>query len=138
MSTPARTRKSRQRDRIRELLETERVHVTANWVYDRLREEFPSLSLGNVYRNLNILVENGDANRLPFGSTFDVYESAREPHYHFLCEECGRIEDVHIPRALQREIGDAIRADSGHRVSRTAVEFHGVCRHCAENRRTDT
>ncbi|WP_026245075.1 Fur family transcriptional regulator [Alkalispirochaeta alkalica] len=126
----AKVRKSRQRDRIRELLEKERIHVTASWVYDQLREEFPTLSLGNVYRNLNILVRQGEVNRLPFGSTFDVYEAARKPHYHFVCERCGAIEDVAVPGSLQDQLDSLVDDASGHRLHRTTVEFHGICRAC--------
>ncbi|TVR69649.1 MAG: transcriptional repressor [Spirochaetaceae bacterium] len=128
----SRTRKSKQRDRILELLENERIHVTANWVYDQLRKEFSALSLGNVYRNLNILVEQGEVNRLPFGSTFDVYEAARDPHCHFVCEGCGLIEDVPMPRSLQQTMDQAVLDETGHTVSRTTVEFHGWCRQCRE------
>lgn len=128
------TRRSKQRTRILELLENERVHVTANWVYDQLREEFPTLSLGNVYRNLNILVEQGAINRLPFGSTFDVYEACREPHYHFICDLCGTIEDVPVPPALQRKLTEAVHTATPHRVSHTTVEFHGTCETCRDRR----
>jgi Fur family transcriptional regulator, peroxide stress response regulator len=123
-------RKSRQRERIRQLLEAERVHVTANWVFDQLRSEFPNLSLGNVYRNLNILVEQGEANRLPFGSTFDVYEAARDPHCHFVCEQCGSIEDVTITKTLQSRLEESVRSEAGHAVNGMSVDFHGICRAC--------
>ncbi len=132
----SRTRRSRQRERILELLENERIHVTANWVYDQLRGEFPTLSLGNVYRNLNILVDQGEVIRLPFGSTFDVYEACREPHCHFVCEVCGQIEDVPMPRTLQRKIDDLVLETGGHSVSKTTVEFHGTCRSCLEKQVT--
>lgn len=128
----SRTRKSRQRDRILALLEDKRIHVTANWVYDQLREEFPTLSLGNVYRNLNILVEQGEVNRLPFGSTFDLYEAAREPHCHFVCDQCGLIEDVPMPRSLQQDMDRIVLEETGHSVMRTTVEYHGWCQKCRD------
>lgn len=130
MAGSGRTRKSKQRDRILELLEDSRIHVTANWVYDQLRQEFPTLSLGNVYRNLNILVEQGEVNRLPFGSTFDVYEAAREPHCHFVCDKCGAIEDVPMPRQLHQRMDRMIHEETGHTVTGAVVEFHGWCRAC--------
>jgi Fe2+ or Zn2+ uptake regulation protein len=57
-------RKSRQRDRILEILQNTKSHPTADTIYLMLKEEFPDLSLGNVYRNLNILVETGMIQRL--------------------------------------------------------------------------
>lgn len=125
-------RKSRQRERILELLESEHIHVTANWIYDRLRPEFPTLSLGNVYRNLNILVEQGLATRLGFGSTFDVYEATREPHYHFVCDRCGSIEDIEVPGDLQNAVETWIADHHGHRITDRTVEFRGICRTCRD------
>jgi Fur family peroxide stress response transcriptional regulator len=121
-------RKSKQRDRILELLKSDHIHVTANWVYDQLRREFPTLSLGNVYRNLNILVEQGLANRLGFGSTFDVYEARREGHFHFICDTCGAIEDIEVPLEQHHLIDGWIGTEEGHSVS--SVEFHGQCSRC--------
>jgi Fur family transcriptional regulator, peroxide stress response regulator len=121
-------RKSKQRDRILELLQSDHIHVTANWVYDQLRREFPTLSLGNVYRNLNILVEQGLANRLGFGSTFDVYEARREGHIHFICDTCGAIEDIEIPAEQHHLISGWVSREEGHTVS--SVELHGQCSRC--------
>jgi Fe2+ or Zn2+ uptake regulation protein len=121
-------RKSKQRDRILELLRSDHIHVTANWVYDQLRREFPTLSLGNVYRNLNILVDQGMANRLGFGSTFDVYEARREGHFHFICDTCGAIEDIEVPADQRHLINSWIGSDEEHTVS--SVELHGQCSRC--------
>jgi Fur family peroxide stress response transcriptional regulator len=121
-------RKSKQRQRILELLQSGHIHVTANWVYDELRNEFPTLSLGNVYRNLNILVDQGLANRLGFGSTFDVYEANREGHLHFICDRCGAIEDIELPEQQSRVMRTWIENDRGHRISN--MEVHGVCESC--------
>lgn len=123
-------RRSRQRERILSLLQRERVHVTANWVYDQLRIEFPTLSLGNVYRNLNILVDQGQAVRLPFGSTFDVYEAYREPHCHFVCDRCGTIEDVFVPQEHQLAVREHVEAATGHHVLHQELDLRGVCRSC--------
>jgi len=62
------TRKSRQRDRILEVLRQTQSHPTAKWLFDRVRKQFPNLSLGTVYRNLGILVKQGLVSRLEFGS----------------------------------------------------------------------
>ncbi|MFO8044230.1 MAG: transcriptional repressor [Alkalispirochaeta sp.] len=126
MST--KVRKSKQRQRILELLESGHIHVTASWVYDQLRNEFPTLSLGNVYRNLNILVDQGLANRLGFGSTFDVYEANREGHFHFICDRCGAIEDIELPEQQSRLVRTWIENDRGHRISN--MEVHGLCNSC--------
>lgn len=126
--TEVRRRRSRQRQRILDLLARTDSHPTANWLHDHLRTEFPSASLGNVYRNLAILEEEGHVRRLTFGSTFDRYEIAAEDHIHFVCDACGGIYDLPAPSCdeLMRDVA----AGHGHRVDHVRVELHGMCSDC--------
>ncbi len=89
-------RKSKQRQKILGILKSTKSHPPASWIYDKLKPEFPSLGLGNVYRNLSILVERGCLQELKFGSTFDRYDGKVNPHYHFICESCGAIKDIEM------------------------------------------
>ena len=81
-------RRSKQRERILELLQSTEAHPTASWVFGKLRKEFPNLSLGTVYRNIGILIQQGLLSRIAFGSTFDRLDANTKPHYHFICENC--------------------------------------------------
>lgn len=128
-------RKSKQRDRILEVLRHTRSHPTANWVYDQLKGEFPSLSLGNVYRNLNILVDQGLVERLDFGSTFDRYEAKIDPHVHFVCESCGAIYDIDIPETLDEQLLQHVREHTDFEVTRQRMEVFGLCSECRERER---
>lgn len=103
-------------------------HPTANWLHDQLRTEFPSASLGNVYRNLSILEEEGRVRRLTFGSTFDRYEIVDEDHIHFICDACGGIYDLPF-QGYEQLVADHA-AGRGHRVDHVRVEVHGVCSDC--------
>ena len=87
-------RQSKQRNRILELLRSTDRHPTADWLYQQLKNEFPYLSLGTVYRNLGTLIEQGLVKKIHFGSTFDRFEAKTQPHYHLICESCGNIIDV--------------------------------------------
>jgi Fur family peroxide stress response transcriptional regulator len=102
-------KRSRQRERILELLQGTGAHPTADWLYDRLKGEFPNLSMGTVYRNLNILVEQGLINRID-------------------CEKCGAIIDLPLPidEALNRRVDEA----TPFAVSRHRIEFYGTCDRC--------
>ena len=123
-----RYRTSRQRERILELLRSTGTHPTATWLYDRLKEEFPGLSMGTIYRNLHILQEQGLAGRIDFGSTFDRFDANMEPHYHFVCERCGAIVDLDLPP--EDELETRVERRTGFQVSRHRVEFYGVCAAC--------
>ena len=122
-------RRSRQRDRILELLRSTESHPTANWLYGRMRKEFPALSLGTIYRNIGILVQQGLISRIAFGSTFDHLDANMKAHYHFVCESCGSISDLDIPP--REEIDTSLYASLGYVVHGHEMEFHGLCPKCA-------
>lgn len=126
--SPKKYRNSKQRQRTLEILRSTDIHPTATWVYDQLRNEFPSLSLGNVYRNLRILAAQGEILELKFGSTFDRFCANITPHYHFVCESCGSIKDVDIPQA--EELNKKVENSTNYRVNHHRLEFYGYCDEC--------
>ena len=121
-------KRSRQRDRILSALMETDCHPTADWVYARLKPEFPDLSLGTVYRNLNILVEMGLITRIDNGSSFDRYDARREPHHHFVCEKCGSILDLALP--VDAGLEDRISRQTGLTIKRHKIDFFGICTQC--------
>jgi Fur family peroxide stress response transcriptional regulator len=122
-------KRSRQRERIYELLKGTGTHPTASWLYDRLRSEFPDLSMGTVYRNLNILVEQGLIRKIDFGSTFDRYDANTGPHYHFMCERCGSITD--LPTPIDESLNERVERTTGFKTHRHRIEFYGLCGRCS-------
>jgi Fe2+ or Zn2+ uptake regulation protein len=121
-------RQSRQRERILQLLKETDTHPSADWLYARLKNEFPKLSLGTVYRNITILIEQGLVQKIHYGSTFDRFEANPEPHYHLICEVCGKIEDFQIP--IYEEINQQASANSNFSINRHMIEFFGLCPKC--------
>ena len=113
-----------------ELLQSTRTHPTANWLYGRLRKEFPDLSMGTVYRNIGILIQQGFINRIAFGSTFDHLDANMKSHYHFICEKCDSITDLEVlPDKSLNAWPDKSR---GFTVSRHEIEFYGLCPKCSK------
>ena len=123
-------KRSKQRDRILELLQETDVHPTADWLYQKLKEEFPSLSMGTVYRNLAILQDQKLVQKLPFGSTHDRYEATKMPHYHLVCEKCGCVQDFEMP--MYSEINEQAQQMSSFNISSHRIEFFGLCEKCQE------
>jgi len=121
-------RRSRQRQRILELLQSTGRHPTADWIYDQLKGEFPNLSMGTVYRNLNILLEQKRLRKIDFGSTFDRFDANLGPHYHFVCERCGAIIDLEIP--VDGTLNGRVGASTPFTVRSHRIEFYGLCDRC--------
>lgn len=123
-------RNTRQRQQIYELLARSRSHPTADWVYQQLKPDFPSLSLGTVYRNLRVLCEEGSVRELRAGGTLmSRFEGRTETHPHVVCRKCGAIEDCDIAIDAQLETR-AARATAFH-VEHHHLSFVGLCPQCA-------
>jgi len=123
-----RRRKSKRRERIFEEIQSSHQHPTAQAVYERLKAEMPSLSLGNVYRNIAILLEEGRLQAGEFGSGTVRYDAVVEPHSHFVCERCGAVSDFPMP--ADAGITAAARRLSPHRISGHTIRFYGTCAGC--------
>ena len=87
---------SRQREAILLYLRSTKSHPTAENVYTEIRKEFPKISLGTVYRNLNLLVDQGEILRLNCGDGVEHFDAKTEPHNHFACRTCGAVIDLPI------------------------------------------
>ena len=121
-------RYSKQRELIYQCLMETHEHPTAEMLYNWLKPENPSLSLGTVYRNLNLLADEGIITRMPF--PVERYDANTEPHPHFRCRKCGAVYDlegVEYDALLDEKIGVL----SGHQVDRHDLVFSGICTHCA-------
>lgn len=119
------TRYSKQREQIFESLMATREHPSAEMLYQSLKSTFPSLSLGTVYRNLNLLVEEGRAVRIPFA--VNRYDGNIMPHPHFFCTDCDALYDLQIPVDTTL---DATVEELGFHVDRHELIFKGICARC--------
>ena len=69
-------------------------HPTAEDLYDEVRAELPTLSLGTVYKTLAELVELGEVQTVETGDGRAHYDPNTAPHAHSICRQCGLLEDV--------------------------------------------
>lgn len=119
---------SRQREVIKEFLKTRKDHPTADTVYMNVREQYPNISLGTVYRNLTLLADIGEIQRLRVGDSVDHFDADVSPHYHFVCTECGSVID------LEMDSIDNIIATAGMnfdgKITGHVTYFHGYCGNC--------
>jgi Fur family transcriptional regulator, peroxide stress response regulator len=126
-------RKSRQRERIYEFIRSRMDHPTAQHVHAALKKEMPSISLGNVYRNINILVEEGRITRREFGDGLEHYDAIPGLHYHFICDTCKMLTDFPMP--LQDLVMKKARGMSRHRISGHTIQFFGTCDTCRKRKK---
>ena len=121
-------RYSRQRELIYEALRQTEQHPTAEMIYQWLKPANPSLSLGTVYRNLNLLADEGEIRRMAF--PVERYDAKTMPHPHFCCDQCGAVYDLHLP--YDAELDRQALLASGHDGTGHEVVFHGICTKCKQ------
>ena len=116
-------RMTRQRQIILEELRKVDSHPSADEVYEMVRKRLPRISLGTVYRNLEILSELGEIQKLELGGDLKRFDRKPNKHYHIRCLNCGRVDDAPIAPLNQVEdelYGATVYTIIGHR-----LEFEG-------------
>ena len=132
MITETRTfeRNTRQRQAILEELQKLASHPTASELYEVVRQRLPRISLGTVYRNLELLAQSGKVRKLMTSAAEARYDGNLTRHYHLSCDRCGRIEDLYdIPVSMPGNISDSA---AGWEIVSHRLEFVGLCPICRQ------
>jgi Fur family ferric uptake transcriptional regulator len=125
---------TRQRQVILEAIKKVCTHPTADKVYEMTRELLPKISLGTVYRNLEMLSQHGLIQKIEIGSTQKRFDGNVDSHCHVRCISCGCVDDVMIDPLIT--IGKDLGRLSKYKIIGHRVEFIGVCPRC-KNKRPD-
>ncbi|WP_457572898.1 Fur family transcriptional regulator [Desulfolithobacter sp.] len=129
MNAPAgMIRLTTQRQIILEELSKVTSHPTASELYDMVRKRLPRIGLGTVYRNLELMAENGMILKLEVGGTQKRFDATTDPHYHIRCSSCGKVDDIDVP--VIKDLVDAACASSSYQILGHHVEFTGICPTC--------
>ncbi len=119
---------SRQREAIKEFMMTRKDHPTADTVYTHMREEFPNISLGTVYRNLQLLTDLGELQKVRVGDGLDHFDADTSLHYHFYCRQCGAVIDMDMDSL--GEINDIASKTFDGCIESHNLTFSGLCGNC--------
>lgn len=117
-------RNSKQRDLIQNIVNASSTHPTAEEVYNKAREKMPNISLGTVYRNLNMLVENNNLRKLKTSTDTYRYDNSFLKHNHFICRVCDAVYDVDINKVT------FTKNLEGNIVESIDVTYFGICKNC--------
>lgn len=118
---------SRQRNAILDYLRSTKEHPTADTIYEAVREEFPKISLGTVYRNLTLLCSLGTIQKLSSLSGPDRFDYNEKSHPHFECTKCGRVLDINADMSA---IDDSVSDDFKGSITGHSITFYGLCPKC--------
>ena len=119
---------SKQREMIYNCIKDNPMHLTADAIYEMLKKDNPNLSLGTVYRNLSQLADHDMIRKVSIPGYPDRFDGTLEDHFHFLCLECGEVQDLFIQEVYG--IGSVVEQSTGADISKCEMAFKGVCPKC--------
>ncbi|MDR2632460.1 MAG: transcriptional repressor [Treponema sp.] len=138
---------SKKREAILKTIRSTQSHPSARWVYEQLRPCIPGLSLGTVYRNINLFLEEGSVASLGVVGGEERFDGFVTPHPHLICTCCGavfdlpgdfpmdvsldsiKLSDPKAPESLLLR-GNQEQTISGFLIDYQKTLFYGVCSRC--------
>jgi len=123
-------RMTRQRRVILETLRENNTHPSADEVYEMVRRKLPRIGLGTVYRNLELLSELGEIQKLELSGSLMRFDGVPEKHYHIRCINCDRLDDA--PLQALDNIEEQLLGSTEYKVMGHRLEFMGLCPDCLE------
>ena len=122
-------RHSRKRAAILELFRSSETHPGALSIYEQLKPELQDLSLGTVYRNIKILIEEGELASIGVINGEERFDGEPEPHSHTVCTRCGTIRD--LPEKTETELSAHFPKEiPGFIIEIRNTMFYGLCIRC--------
>lgn len=132
MDPTSKLRMTTQRQVIMEELRKVKTHPTAGELCQMVRERLPRISLGTVYRNLDILSRSGLIQKIDVAGQEMRFDGDIREHYHLRCLDCGRVADVDM--ALLQGLDQDVVKSSGWDIYGHRLEFVGSCTECQARR----
>lgn len=122
---------SKQREVILNTLKENVVHPTAEYLYAKIQEKDPKISLATLYRNLNQLTQNGMIKKIDGLETSSHYDHNIHEHYHFICNKCKRIFD--IDAEVAPELIRRTEEKTNFLIENHDIVFSGICKDCRQS-----
>lgn len=104
-------------------------HPSADTIYQRARNQLPSLSLGTVYRILKTLVKDGVIREITVPSAPCRYDKTTRIHAHFVCRRCAQVLDVDMNEA---KLMSDVSLGSENNIDEAEIIFRGICAKCTK------
>lgn len=120
-----------QKDLVYNAVKSLACHPSADEVYDYIVESYPSIGKGTVYRNLNLLSEEGELLKIMVADGADRFDHNCHDHYHVLCTGCDKVFDVKT-KSLP-DVNEMICDKNGFEFIDVQVLFRGICPNCKQN-----
>lgn len=132
MSSHNHFRMTRQREIILQELRKVTSHPSADEVYLMVRKIIPKISIGTVYRNLELLFQRGDIAKIEISGSQMRFDGNPQKHYHISCVECSRIDDLDKDVVKRIDFNSDLIHD--FKIIGHTLHFSGICKNCSEGK----
>jgi Fe2+ or Zn2+ uptake regulation protein len=120
---------TKQRKLIYQIVKDSMSHLSAEEIFFRAKQVMPSISMGTVYRNLGLMVEDKELRKIPFKGKSDLFDATMYDHEHAVCVECGKVVDIIIDD-LKEKIKE--RIDGEFKDYNLTINY--ICSDCLKNK----
>ena len=120
---------TKQRELILQILNQADRHLTADEVFFLAKLKMPSIAMATIYNNLHAMTDAGIISRVPVDGGADCFEKTADKHDHLLCDSCGKLSNIRLPR-----ISDELSVTLGIKIEGYDLTVHYVCPECRRKR----
>ena len=110
-------------------------HMTAEDIYELVKEDYPEIGLATIYRTVQLLREMQLVDRINLDDGCLRYEisdlfdgESKHHHHHLICKTCGKV--VPFEEDLLDELELLVEQETGFHVSDHELKFYGQCEEC--------
>jgi len=100
-------------------------HINIDDIYDNVKEQYPTLSLATIYKNIIVMQENNVIVEVPLNGEKSKYELKKEEHMHLICEACGEITDTEISSKTKEAL-----VIENFQLKTSQINLFGLCEAC--------
>ena len=100
-------------------------HLTSEELLELLKDE--KISIATIYRNLNILAEEGKIKKINSDNK-TMYETIKDEHYHFECTCCHNVTDID-PSLIKISLNHSLTG-----IAKKTIFLYGICNSCQNNK----
>lgn len=119
---------TKQRKIISEVIRSSTEHLTAEQIFLKAKKQMPSIAVGTVYRNLSLMVDDGEIMKIEILNAPDCYDKNAIMHHHIICDKCHHIEDISL-----EDLTPIIEKESGIKIISYDLNIHYVCQCCSKS-----
>lgn len=117
-----------QRIELVRLIAVSEGHPSANQLYEKIKEKFPTMSQATVYKTLALLKDMNQVFEIDLREDSHYDGNRPHPHAHLICMKCNKIVDGE--ESLDQEAIKRLEQASGYTILRPQISLYGLCAEC--------